>query len=74
MANQDRIVEAENPVMRIGSTLTRLSMKYMPDPSIFAVVLTLISFLLGVLVADVGPMKMVQHWYKGLWSLLTFVI
>ena len=57
MANQDRIVEAENPVMRIGSTLTRLSMKYMPDPSIFAVVLTLISFLLGVLVADVGTFE-----------------
>lgn len=24
----------ENGIMKIGSTLTRLSMKYMPDPSI----------------------------------------
>lgn len=74
MPDKDKIVEAENPVMRIGSTLTRLSMKYMPDPSIFAVVLTLFAFLLGVFVAGVAPMKMVQHWYKGLWSLLTFAM
>lgn len=74
MSDQGKIVEAENPVMRIGSTLTRLSMKYMPDPSIFAVVLTLFSFLLGVFVAGVEPIKMVQHWYKGLWSLLTFAM
>lgn len=49
----------ENGIMKIGSTLTRLSMKYMPDPSIFAVVLTFIAFLLGVFVANVSPMQMV---------------
>ena len=74
MSDQGKVVEAENPVMRVGSTLTRISMKYMPDPSIFAVVLTLFAFLLGVFVAGVAPMKMVQHWYKGLWSLLTFAM
>lgn len=74
MSDKDKIVEAENPIMRVGSTLTRLSMKYMPDPSIFAVVLTLFAFLLGVFVAGVSPIKMVQHWYKGLWSLLTFAM
>lgn len=51
----------ENGIMKIGSTLTRLSMKYMPDPSIFAVVLTFIAFLLGVFVANVSPMQMVVN-------------
>lgn len=64
----------ENGIMKIGSTLTRLSMKYMPDPSIFAVVLTFIAFLLGVFVADVSPMQMVVNWYKGFWSLLSFAM
>lgn len=64
----------ENGIMKIGSTLTRLSMKYMPDPSIFAVVLTFIAFLLGVFVADVSPMQMVINWYKGFWSLLSFAM
>lgn len=64
----------ENGIMKIGSTLTRLSMKYMPDPSIFAVVLTFIAFLLGVFVANVSPMQMVVNWYKGFWSLLSFAM
>ena len=64
----------ENGIMKIGSYLTRLSMKYMPDPSIFAVVLTFIAFLLGVFVANVSPMQMVVNWYKGFWSLLSFAM
>ena len=36
-------------------------MKYMPDPSIFAVVLTLIAFVLGIVVARQTPMQMVQN-------------
>lgn len=51
----------ENGIMKIGSTLTRLSMKYMPDPSIFAVILTFIAFLLGVFIAGVSPMQMVVN-------------
>lgn len=49
-------------------------MKYMPDPSIFAVVLTLIAFVLGIVVARQTPMQMVQNWYKGLWELLAFAM
>ena len=64
----------ENGIMKIGSYLIRLSMKYMPDPSIFAVVLTFIAFLLGVFVANVSPMQMVVNWYKGFWSLLSFAM
>lgn len=64
----------ENGIMKIGSALTRLSMKYMPDPSIFAVILTFIAFLLGVFIANVSPLQMVVNWYKGFWSLLSFAM
>ncbi|MEA4845798.1 MAG: TIGR00366 family protein [Clostridiaceae bacterium] len=63
-----------NPITRMGASLTRWSLKYMPDPSIFAVVLTLIAFILGLLVAKQTPMDMVKHWYKGFWELLAFAM
>ena len=63
----------ENGIMKIGSYLTRLSMKYMPDPSIFAVVLTFIAFLLGVFVANVSPMQMVVNWYRNVSVILNLV-
>ena len=60
------------PITRMGNMLLRLSLKYMPDASIFAVVLTFIAFILGIVLTDQGPIKMVQNWYKGFWELLGF--
>lgn len=61
-----------NPITRMGNLLLRWSLKYMPDASIFAVVLTFIAFLLGIIVAKQGPMQMIQNWYQGFWELLSF--
>lgn len=61
-----------NPINRMGNALLRWSLKYMPDASIFAVVLTFVAFLLGIFVAKQGPMAMIGHWYKGFWELLSF--
>lgn len=63
---------AGNPITRMGNSLLRWSLKYMPDASIFAVVLTFIAFLLGIFIAKQSPMQMVQNWYKGFWELLSF--
>ena len=57
---------------KLGQGMAAWSFKYIPDPSIFAVILTFIAFLLGVLLTASGPMAMVLHWYKGFWELLTF--
>jgi short-chain fatty acids transporter len=46
--------------------------KYLPDPFIFAVILTFIVFILGIGLTGQGPMAMVVHWYTGFWSLLAF--
>lgn len=61
-----------NLITRMGTVLLRWSLKYMPDASIFAVVLTFIAFLLGVFIAKQTPMKMLQNWYTGFWELLAF--
>lgn len=61
-----------NILMRFGNTFARLSMKYMPEPSTFAVLFTIIAFVGGVTLAKQTPMEMVGHWYTGFWSLLGF--
>ncbi len=61
-----------NLINRWGAALLRWSLKYMPDPSIFAVILTFIAFLLGIFVAKQTAFQMIDNWYKGFWELLAF--
>ena len=70
--NTTKAKSSGNPITRMGNVLLRWSLKYMPDASIFAVVLTFIAFLLGVFVAKQGPMQMIKNWYTGFWELLAF--
>ncbi|HHV52056.1 MAG: TIGR00366 family protein [Synergistota bacterium] len=57
---------------KLGQSMAMLSFKYIPDPSIFAVLLTFIAFGLGIALTKSGPMDMVLNWYKGFWELLSF--
>ncbi|EOC99455.1 TIGR00366 family protein [Caldisalinibacter kiritimatiensis] len=49
-----------------------LVQRYLPDPFLFAVILTLIVFVLGMIFTGQGPMSMVVHWSDGFWGLLSF--
>lgn len=49
-----------------------LVQKYLPDPYLFAVVLTFLVFLMGLVIAKNSPLQMVLHWGGGFWSLLAF--
>lgn len=49
-------------------------LKYMPDASIFAVVLTIIALILGITLAKQTPVQMIGHWGKGFWELLAFAM
>ncbi|MGH4140076.1 TIGR00366 family protein [Clostridium sp.] len=49
-----------------------LVQKYLPDPFIFAVLLTFFVLILGVIVTGQSPLAMTVHWSKGLWTLLAF--
>jgi len=46
--------------------------KYLPDPFIFAAILTFLVFILGLFLTGQGPVAMVKHWGSGVWSLLGF--
>ncbi len=49
-----------------------LVQRYLPDPFIFCVILTIIVFIGAIATTGQGPMDMVRHWGAGAWSLLTF--
>ncbi|RJP75062.1 MAG: short-chain fatty acid transporter [Candidatus Zixiibacteriota bacterium] len=59
-------------IARFGDALSRLAGRWMPDPFIFALLLTLVTLALGVVLTPNSPAAMVGHWMSGFWDLLTF--
>ncbi len=51
---------------------TTLMRKYLPDPFVFAIGLTILTLLLGMILQSKSPFEMVRYWGKGFWSLLAF--
>ena len=52
----------------------KLVQKYLPEPFIFAVVLTLLAFIIAMPVCKQTPLEVVEHWGNGVWSLLAFAM
>ena len=52
----------------------KLVQKYLPEPFIFAVVLTLLAFIIAMPVCKQSPLEVVEHWGNGVWSLLAFAM
>ncbi|SFE82031.1 short-chain fatty acid transporter [Alteribacillus iranensis] len=52
----------------------RFVRRYLPDAFLFAVILTLIVYVLGIGMTDSSPMDMVQYWGNGFWDLLAFAM
>src|SRR5208283_5458625 len=51
---------------------TSLMRRYLPDPFVFAIVLTFLTLVLGMALQHKSPFQMVEYWGKGFWSLLAF--
>lgn len=50
----------------------RLVQRYLPDAFLFAVILTLLVFVMGIFMTGSTPIQMVQYWGSGFWDLLAF--
>jgi short-chain fatty acids transporter len=61
-------------VRAMGEYFTNWARKYMPDPWLFAILLTFITYILGLIFTKSGPFDMILHWYKGFWELLAFAM
>lgn len=46
--------------------------KYLPDPFLFVIILTVVIFALGLGLTDSSPVQMVAFWGEGFWKLLAF--
>ncbi len=59
-------------LQRIGEALSRFTRRYLPDSFIFAILLTLVVYVMGLVFTDHGPYQLVLDWYGGFWNLLAF--
>ncbi|MFO7884523.1 MAG: short-chain fatty acid transporter [Desulfobacteraceae bacterium] len=56
----------------IGKIFDEWAHRWMPNPMLFAILLTFIAYILGLIFTESGPFEMIQHWNKGFWALLQF--
>jgi short-chain fatty acids transporter len=57
---------------RASKPFVRLVDRYLPDPYIFVLILTLVAFLAAIGVEGQSPIAVVTMWGDGFWNLLTF--
>lgn len=59
-------------LQRLSRFFVTLLQRYLPDPFIFAIVLTLVVFVLVMPSTGQSPLQVVDAWAGGFWKLLTF--
>lgn len=52
----------------------RIVRRYLPDAFLFAIILTLIVYVMGIFMTESSPIQMVEHWGSGFWDLLAFAM
>jgi short-chain fatty acids transporter len=63
-------------IQGLGLAFSRLSDRFMPHPFVFALLLTLLTFLLGYAWGGTPPGELLRDWYEGIWNppLLVFAL
>lgn len=56
----------------ITNFFTQIMRKWLPDPFIFAILLTLLTIILGMVIEGKSVLDMGVYWGKGYWNLLAF--
>jgi len=59
---------------RIIKACVKLVQRYLPEPFIFAVILTLVAAVLAMPICHQTPIEVVEHWGNGVWGLLAFAM
>lgn len=57
---------------KVAGFFTELMRRYLPDPFVFAIGLTLLSMVMAMLVEGQGASAVIMNWGKGFWNLLSF--
>ena len=56
----------------ITNFFDRIVQRYLPDAFLFAVILTIVVFIMGIFMTGSSPIQMVEYWGTGFWDLLAF--
>ncbi|WP_344957852.1 short-chain fatty acid transporter [Zobellella aerophila] len=59
-------------MQRLGDGAAAFSLRWIPAPFSFAIVLTILVYLAALLATERGPIELVDDWYGGFWNLLAF--
>lgn len=59
---------------KIINACVKVVQKYLPEPFIFAVILTVVAVVIAIPVCHQTPLEVVEHWGNGVWSLLAFAM
>lgn len=59
---------------RVGNALAALTTRWLPDAFVFAIILSVIVYLMGWGLTDHGPLQLIEDWYTGFWGLLQFAM
>lgn len=59
-------------ISKLGEKFTDLFQKNMPDAFVFALLLTLITGIASIIWVGASPLKVLESWYTGFWTLLEF--
>jgi short-chain fatty acids transporter len=66
--------EASGSGNRVVGFFVGLAERYLPDAFLFAVVLTLIAYVLTMIFVTTDIIGLIGAWYKGMWNILTFAL
>lgn len=58
----------------LAKFFSRIVSRYFPDAYVLAVILTILTFISGVVFTESSPSEMLNFWGNGLWSMLNFTM
>ncbi|SFU01584.1 short-chain fatty acids transporter [Pseudoalteromonas sp. DSM 26666] len=59
---------------KVASPLTKLVERYLPDPFIFVILLTIITLVIANLATPATTLEVITSWGSGFWNLLSFAM
>lgn len=59
---------------KLGEKFTHLFLKYMPNAFVFAILLTLVTAICAFIWLGASPLKIIESWYNGFFTLLEFTM
>ena len=62
------------PVQKMGEVIADRVERWMPNPFLFAILLTYVAAAAAFLSEGSGPVEIAQSWYGGFWNLLQFAM